>query len=675
MAVLLLFIATFSVYLLTLAPTLPLADSPELVATAFTLGVAHPPGYGLYSLVGKLVSFLPLGTVAWRLNVMSALLTSLAGGTFYLALCRLRSRGGGGSPAPGIPAGVAPFVMALILAFSPSFWASAVGAEVYPLHLLLFVLLVWSTLGSPSAVRLLCLSLFLSGLWIASHTANGVYLAALSPLLIGCLVRSGGAWRGVLPPLLFFLLGLSVVTYLPVRSAISPWINQGEISGWGDLYRILTGRVYLEGLPHFAISRGERWFNMRYALLSLGHEFGWGLGLFGLLGAGMVGRHSPRLLLSLLLVAGFGLTFFGSADLGASGGGHLPFPSHLFLPCYVAMALLIGAGLQEAVGWLGRRKALRPGLKLALLSGLFLLPLSFLLGHYRASDHSGSYWYHERGKKLLGALEDGATLLCSNRENLLFFFWYFRTVEGRWQEVTPLIINPFLANPVERLWRDPQNREAWERLKGQVFRSRREQQRSILEALIQAHIDRGPLYTNLPERYIQGRYVKIPRGGVYRIQRGLDLKEVLAEGPWMGERVGVRYGGALELLGVDLDRQAVQTGDHFRITYFWRAFQELKKDYQVMVRITDKKGEVVRMAFAPSLSHAPVYGALPTSRWPRKRVIKEAYELVSSSERLEAGEYGIHVGVGDGKELLPVTGSQVPVEGRFARIGRFEVLP
>src|SRR5688572_33448599 len=67
-----LFLAALATYVATLYRTVPGGDSGELTLVAATLGVAHPPGYPLFTLLGKLFSLIPLGTVAWRINLLSA---------------------------------------------------------------------------------------------------------------------------------------------------------------------------------------------------------------------------------------------------------------------------------------------------------------------------------------------------------------------------------------------------------------------------------------------------------------------------------------------------------------------------------------------------------------------------------------------------------------------------
>ncbi|HRK33650.1 MAG TPA: DUF2723 domain-containing protein, partial [Candidatus Hydrogenedentes bacterium] len=56
------------VYVMTLGPTITGEDSGELVTAAYTLGIAHPPGYPIWCLLGKVFTFIPFGSVAWRVN-------------------------------------------------------------------------------------------------------------------------------------------------------------------------------------------------------------------------------------------------------------------------------------------------------------------------------------------------------------------------------------------------------------------------------------------------------------------------------------------------------------------------------------------------------------------------------------------------------------------------------
>src|SRR5207302_1168367 len=84
-------LAAFFVYLRTIAPSLPAGDSGELITAAWVLGVAHPPGYPLFTMLGHLFTFLPVGS-AFRVNLMSAVLHAATVAITCLLIYRLIAR-------------------------------------------------------------------------------------------------------------------------------------------------------------------------------------------------------------------------------------------------------------------------------------------------------------------------------------------------------------------------------------------------------------------------------------------------------------------------------------------------------------------------------------------------------------------------------------------------------
>src|SRR5215510_7343726 len=80
------FIAALLLYIRTLAPTVTLVDSGELIVAARTLGVAHPPGFPLYVLLAHLATLFPVGNVAVRVNTASALFAALASAVLAVVL-------------------------------------------------------------------------------------------------------------------------------------------------------------------------------------------------------------------------------------------------------------------------------------------------------------------------------------------------------------------------------------------------------------------------------------------------------------------------------------------------------------------------------------------------------------------------------------------------------------
>lgn len=116
---------TFVVYSFTAAPGVTLEDSGDFIMGVLTLGIVHPPGYPLYTVLGHLFSFLPFGDPAFGVNLFSALWGSFCLGVVFLILRML-----------SIERIHAVFV-ALFLGFTSVFWSQTGTAEVYSLNVFL----------------------------------------------------------------------------------------------------------------------------------------------------------------------------------------------------------------------------------------------------------------------------------------------------------------------------------------------------------------------------------------------------------------------------------------------------------------------------------------------------------------------------------------------------------
>ena len=123
------------VYIYTLCPTLSVGDDGDFITAAFTLGVPHPPGYPLYTLLGWLFINLPIpggiSAPAFRMNFMSAMAAWGACIFMFLFLRRV------------LKTEWAALAGALVLAFSRQFWIHAVITEVYTLQILFLTLILY----------------------------------------------------------------------------------------------------------------------------------------------------------------------------------------------------------------------------------------------------------------------------------------------------------------------------------------------------------------------------------------------------------------------------------------------------------------------------------------------------------------------------------------------------
>lgn len=145
------FAISFAVYIFTLCPTIYLEDSAEFITVAKTLGIAHPSGYPLYILIGKLFTFLPFGSPAFQVNLMSAFFGSLTGAFLFLIFKKIIYCFNKKNLTVNnifILEYLTPAVGALVFIFTATFWSQSVVAEVYTLNtfllaVIIYLLLLW----------------------------------------------------------------------------------------------------------------------------------------------------------------------------------------------------------------------------------------------------------------------------------------------------------------------------------------------------------------------------------------------------------------------------------------------------------------------------------------------------------------------------------------------------
>ena len=183
-------------YVLTLTPTVPFWDSGEFIATSYILGLPHPPGNPVYTMLGRVMSLIPFQSIAWRVNFMSALASALAALFTFLIVVRALRRWYPENSLPfsrRVACEVGGLVAAFFAAFSSAFWDSAVEAEVYSLSSFMIVLSIWlamnwwDRLGQRGNDLLLVLIVYLLSVSTAVHL--GTVLVAPGLLVLFAMVR------------------------------------------------------------------------------------------------------------------------------------------------------------------------------------------------------------------------------------------------------------------------------------------------------------------------------------------------------------------------------------------------------------------------------------------------------------------------------------------------------
>ncbi len=235
------FTGILALYLATLCPTVYWYDSGEFITAAALLDIAHPPGYPLYCLLGRLFSLLPANEPAWGVNLLSAL-----AGWGVLFLLYIYSRGILSTPVPPWRKPSEPLLTLLslvppaIIGLSLDFWNVATFAENYTLDLLLWLLLL-CVFSLVRGARGLWLVSFFLGLLLAARTTNVMFLLLLLPALRW---RFQPSRKETLLGGVFFVLSLSLLLYLPLAADLARLPHQGAPESWAGFLSVVSASSY-----------------------------------------------------------------------------------------------------------------------------------------------------------------------------------------------------------------------------------------------------------------------------------------------------------------------------------------------------------------------------------------------------------------------------------------------
>ncbi len=392
-------------YLGTVAPTVYGLDSAELTTAAYILGIPHAPGSPTFQLLGHLFTWIPIGDVGYRVNMLSSF-AAAAGLPFVYAIHRSL----GASILLSLAA-------TWVLAFSYYYWITAVAAELYAPQAMFTAILIaqavyWRLDPTPLRVGLMTL---VFGLGLGVHLS----IVLLAPGL-AYLTFSGAPQQWRRPALWIaaaagLLLGSSVYLYLPLRSH-SP-LNFAREFGvdlrtWDGFWWMVRGEMFSSrffGVPttqwpgEIALYAFRLWSNFL------------GMGCFlGAVGLANDFSRRPAVHLSLLLMFGAHLAFF------------LPYAVSdkqvMLVPSYLVWSLWISLGV-AAVARLARSV---PAISAVALTA-FATAMLFI--NYPLVDLSDDWSARERAEAILDTLPHGSTFVGTWREIPAIKF--LQLVEGR----------------------------------------------------------------------------------------------------------------------------------------------------------------------------------------------------------------------------------------------------
>jgi len=421
----LLFLIDLFVYMTTRTPVVQFIDSGELAVVCRMLGIAHPTGYPLYTLLGRLFCLLPLGEVVFRVTLMSLIFSCFSGAVLFFALLVMgRHLLQGVKKDSWLVIWVA-WLASLIFSFTPTLWSQATSNEVYSLNVLFYSLIIllvllWRT-SRKAAVgeRIFFLLSFVYGLSFGNHMSTVLLLPAIVYISAVTLGKRLFSTRRMIYILALFILGLSVYLFLPIRSAQNPLMDWGNPETWATFKRHVTGWQYQVWM--FAGSAAELSNNLTNFVKLFFHQFPIYLLPLSLVGIWRMLVCCRRILTFLLIV------FLGNVLYGINYG--IPDIDPYFLGAFLANAVFIGAGLHFVFQIIADLK-MRRGFGHVILTLFILLPLISLKRNHFEEDRSRNHFARDFASNIARSTKKDAIILTNVWDH--YSPWlYLRFVESK----------------------------------------------------------------------------------------------------------------------------------------------------------------------------------------------------------------------------------------------------
>lgn len=436
-------LVAFLIFLSTLSPGLLPADAGEFQVVAAEWGVAHPPGYPLYTIFAGLTAhLLPFETMAWRVNLFSALTSTITVMIVAYTVQRQTQK---------IWAG---WLAGLALLTSITFWMTSTQASIRPMTALFTALMVEAALAyrtnvtnttnltfravqiprsSPALLRFG----IAAGLGVTHH--GSLFFMGFA-LALSIVLADLSAWKKWSLAVGGALVGLLPLLYFPLRA--DGLLAPADLNTWDGFWKHVLARGFANDMFAYRDPSDwpERWQVMSQVYLLQWHTW---LLIFALLG----------LVWAIWRERGLGFTLL-SAFLTHSivvGTYRAPQTVEYALPAYVILVIALGY-------FAGKIKNLSVGTR----SISSTLP-QMLLGTFIVSTLFFSFQTGYRTMQRLAAQEEArdaalATLQQTPENGLILSswhratpLWYLQQVENHRTDAAVRYVNPEGAlSPIQR---------------------------------------------------------------------------------------------------------------------------------------------------------------------------------------------------------------------------------
>lgn len=625
-------------YLRTMRPTFGWGDSSELTTAAYHLGIGHSPGYPTWILLMHPFSRLPIGTVAFRVNLATVIAGAIAVGLLYYVFSHL---------AKSRPAGV---IAALAFAFSPTFWDQTTEAEVYTLHvafaaLIILLALMWRRTRHD---RWLYLLSWVTGISLGNHALTALMIPAL---IYFVWAERGGRFFTVKRVALccaLLALGLSIYTYELIRGAANPPPHLNNPHSLAQFWQQLTApgareSMFDRGLLVSLTRARNRLAEVAWILYPRPDNliFGRAGVILGFIGLFALGWRDRRLTAFLLLLALFDVAYAMNFSI---------FDIYIYyLPLHLVWAAFIAVGAAWVIALAGRQleritsslvspsPVWRYGPVVAIL--MALVPVQFFT-HLRQADGSTDYTPEWFARATFRQVEPNALILAD--------WWaiaplgYLKHIEGQRDDVV-MYAAPSLHS--EGAFLDFSRRNFLEGFEAIYF----------VELL------------TYKAGLLREKYWLVPEGPVARLYLDRpDPATLLADLPAIPT---VRFDDKVGLVKVKIANKTLRPGECVDFTVYWTPLPGYDhRRYQAIYTLTKGREQIWQESAVLG------YDLYPAGQWQQGQALMEKHRIYLEAPEA-TGEYELRMRVRPRGESKRLVHDRAPVAGdnRELRLGSVTV--
>lgn len=442
----------FIIYLITLAPSVVQIDSGELAAVQITLGIAHPTGYPLYTVLGYLFSLIPLPfTKIYQMNLLAAIYCAAAVGFFVqsvkLTLDNLhyfnpknlietkkqkkknRKEKGENVENKNIKGEVSDTVKifasafsGLLLAFSKTFWFQSTSVEVYSLHLLLICIIIFVLLKAylqndhqnKKYLDYWYVLAIVLALGFSNHMTTLLVLPAIAYLFFSKFGFNKTSIKKMLLMIAIFLPILLVLySYLPIRASRQPIINWGNPINLERILRHISGKQYQVWL--FSSMEAAK-KQLGYFFSSLTDEFN--IALITIIIGFFISYSFSKKIFTFLVI------LFASTVLYSINYDIVDIDSY-FLLAHIALVFFSAFGIVKLYSLL--KLSNHSNVVLAIVSLIFII--IFASFNFKKVDQSSTKIFKDYTKSLMNSTEKKSIVISYQWDFFISASYYFQYVE------------------------------------------------------------------------------------------------------------------------------------------------------------------------------------------------------------------------------------------------------